>query len=343
MMPTSLTDLVTAVPPTWIIELNTLETAAPSDRVQRYMLEYLIRWAAVEEIEDYDEASAAMRQVTLNAAISRVVETSGLEPAPDLDPTEQLIDLELRLYVQLAVQAGLYPSSDARVVEQERGEIAAAVQVLLGGRLHGHFWQWMDRFCHEAYLPWRTKHLDSIVQLEQTAIDGLGGREGTGPPDLGWLPRENILVAIPAVGEASEAGELEVVFWAEPFGLSSSITLAPGTLMTSFSPLGIEKDYSTSIRNDLTSRLKALSDPTRMSILRMIRLFDADNTQIAGYLDVSRPAVSAHARILADNGFISTTHDGRHARHAFHPDAVRQLCDDLLRYLDVRVEDDPGE
>jgi DNA-binding transcriptional ArsR family regulator len=339
MIPVGLTDLVTAIPPTWITELDTLETVTPSHRVQRYMLEYLVRWAAAEEIEDYDEASAAMRQVTLDAAINQVIETSGLEPAVDLDPTEQLIDLELRLHDQLAVQSGLYPPSDARVLKQERSEITAAVQVLLGGRLHGRFWQWMDRIYHQAYLPWRTKHLDSMIQLEQTAIDGLGGREGTGPPELGWLPRDNILIAIPAVSKASEAEELEIVFWAEPFGLSSAIWLAPGTFTTSFSALGIDHDYSTTIRDDLTSKLKALSDPTRMSILRMIRMFDADNTQIGGYLEVSRPAVSAHAKILADNGFINTTHDGRHARHAFHPNAVRQLCDELLHYLDVRAED----
>ena len=85
-----------------------------------------------------------------------------------------------------------------------------------------------------------------------------------------------------------------------------------------------------------------MADPTRMSVLRMIRFMDADNTQIAGWLDVSRPSVSMHAKILADAGLISTTRQGRQARHVFHPDEVRQLCDELLRYLDVSG-DTPGE
>ena len=65
-----------------------------------------------------------------------------------------------------------------------------------------------------------------------------------------------------------------------------------------------------------TVKLKALADPTRISILRMIRYFDADNTQIAGWLDVSRPTVSVHAKTLAEAGFISTERDGRQARTA---------------------------
>ena len=84
--------------------------------------------------------------------------------------------------------------------------------------------------------------------------------------------------------------------------------------------------------------IESLSDPTRMGILRMIRPFDADNTQIADFMDVSRPTVSVHAKALADAGFISTERGGRQGRHGFHPDAVRKLCEDLLRYLDVPVE-----
>ena len=70
----------------------------------------------------------------------------------------------------------------------------------------------------------------------------------------------------------------------------------------------------------------------------MARFFDADNTQIAGWVDVSRPTVSVHAKTLAEAGFISTERDGRQARHSFHPEAVRKLCEDLMRYLEVPAE-----
>ena len=200
----------------------------------------------------------------------------------------------------------------------------------------------MDRFYYEAYRPWRATRLDTIARLEQTAINGLGGREGTGPPALDWLPSTHVFLSTPTARAAAEAGEVEIVFWAEPFELESSIAGAPGICMTSFAERGIDYEYSMSVRDDLTARLKALADPTRISILRDIRYFDADNTQIAGWLDVSRPTVSVHAKTLAAAGFISSERQGRQARHSFHPDAVRKLCEDLMRYLNVPAED-PGE
>jgi DNA-binding transcriptional ArsR family regulator len=337
MLPPDLIDLVTAIPPMWVDEFNQFGMTTPASASEGpYTFEYLARWADVAEVEDYDTASAAMRHVALDDAIRRVMETSGLAPNVDLDPTEQLIDLELQLFVQLVPQMGLYAPSDKAVIEQQRVDILAAINVLRGAAHHGRFWQWIDRFYHEAYQPWRLTRLDFIASLEQVAIEGLGSSEGTGLPNLDWLPPDNILIAIPEVGHAAMAGTFEVVFWAEPFGLGSALVLAPGTLITSFAEHGIDHDYSTAIRDDLTSKLKALSDPTRMSILRMIRMIDADNTQIAGYLNVSRPAVSMHAKTLASAGLISTTRAGRQARHAFHPDALRQLCAELLNYLDVQ-------
>lgn len=337
-LPSRLVELVMAVPPSWVEELDALGTAMSPKGEPRYTFEYLARWAQAAEIDDYDAASTAMREVTVDNAIRQVVEASGLEPTRDLDPTEQLIDLELRLYAALVLQTGLYPASDTEVLERERGEILSAVNVLRGEPLHGRFWRWMDRFYDEAYRPWRTARLDFVAELEQTAVDGLGAREGVGPPNLDWLPPDNILTSVPTVGGAVAAGEFEVVFWTEPFGLSSAIVQAPGALAVSFAEHGIDVDYSLALRDELVSQLKALSDPTRLSIVRMIRNLDADNTQIAGYLGVSRPAVSVHAKILADAGFISTSREGRQARHAFHPDKVRHLCTELLRYLEVPAE-----
>ena len=306
--------------------------------INRFTLEYLARWAEALEVEDYDTASRAMKELTVDDAISHTVRASGLDPAVDLQPVERLIDLELRLYADLASQIGFYPPSDAAVLGRERDAALGAVQVLRGGPLHGRFWHWMDRFYYEAYRPWRMTRLDAIAALEDTAIAGLGGREGISPPELGWLPPDNTLIAIPAIGAAALAGEFEVCFWAEPFGLSSGLMGAPGMLMTSFAENGIDCGYSITVRDELTSKLKALADPTRLNILRMIRMFDFDTTQIAGYLEVSRPTVSVHAKTLADAGLISTTRDGRKARHAFHPDAIRQLSDELLHYLDLPAE-----
>ena len=338
MLPKSLIDLTMKIPPSHVEEFKALDPAKSPDAEQRPIFEYLARWAHVETVEDYDAATGAMREVTIADAIAQVAEATGLKPADDLEPTEQLIALELRVLTQLAHQFGLYPPSDPAMLEKERKHVLFAIQILRGGPLHGRFWHWIDRFHYEVYRPWRVAHLDTIATLERTAIDGLGGREGTGPPALEWLPPDHMLVSIPTARAAAEAGEIEIVFWAEPFGLESGAVGAPGMLMTSFAEHGIDREYSIAMRDDLTAKLKALADPTRLDILRMVRFLDADNTQIAGFIGVSRPTVSVHARTLADAGFISTEREGRQAQHSFHPEAVRKLCEELLRYLDVPSE-----
>ena len=332
LLPPSLFELALAVPDAWVQGYRAFGHSSES------ATEYLGRWAGVLEVDDYDTASAAMREITIDDAIDQSAAATGLQPRLDLDPAERLLDLQVRVYVEFVQQLGLLPASDPAVLEREREQIVATIDVLRGGPQHGRFWHWMDRFYYEAYRPWRAERLDAIAALERTAIDGLGGREGTGPPELGWLPPINILRSYPGVAAAARAGEFDVVFWAEPFGIESAVAFAPGSLMTSFAEDGVDYEYTTTVRDELATKLKALADPTRIGVLRMIRYFDDDNTQIARYLEVSRPTVSVHAKMLADAGFITTTREGRQARHAFHPDAVRQLVEQLLRYLDVSAE-----
>jgi DNA-binding transcriptional ArsR family regulator len=335
VLPRDLADLAVAVPSAWLDEFDTLSPSAAADPGIQSIVELMARWAEVLEVEDYDEASAAMREVGAEDAIAQVVSASGLEPASGLEDTERLIDLERRLAVELPERVGLYPTSDAAVAERRDQVFRVAAGALRGGPLHGRFWHWMDRFYYEAYRGWRATRRDAMASLERTAVDGLGGRAGDGVPELAWLPDANPIDAMPTLRTAVEAGEFQVVFWVEPFGLSHTWTLAPGLLLLSFAETGPLHDRFITIRDELATRLKALADPTRLSILKMIRSIDFDNTQLAGYLGVSRPTVSVHTKLLAEAGFISTARAGRQARHTFHPDSIRSLLDDLLRYLDV--------
>lgn len=335
-VPKCLVDLAKLVPRVWIEELKQFD--AFPEQGDQLTFEYLGRWAGILEIEDYEEAATAMRALTVDDAVYRMAKDSGLDLPAGLTPVERLIEVELRMYDDLASKFGFYPSADASFLERERGYIRAAASVLRSEPLHGPFWYWMNRFYYEAYRPWRQTRLGAIAALEQEAVAGLGGKEGSGPPELSWLPPDNSLVSIPSVRAAAEAGAFDVVFWAEPFGLSSAINGTWGRLMTSFAANGIDLEYSSAVSEGLAARLKAIGDPTRLSILRMIRLWDADNTQIAGFLGVSRPTVSVHAKVLSDAGLVTTTRLGRQARHTFHLDAVRELCDELLRYLDVPAD-----
>lgn len=89
----------------------------------------------------------------------------------------------------------------------------------------------------------------------------------------------------------------------------------------------------------MANRAKAIADPTRLSILRIIRHFSMDNTQIADYLGIARPTVSVHAKLLREAGLIDTIQEGRQARHTVKAAEVRRLFEDLIRFLDLPDEE----
>ena len=63
--------------------------------------------------------------------------------------------------------------------------------------------------------------------------------------------------------------------------------------------------------------------------------------ELAEQLVVSPLTVKKAYDELEREGLITTEREGRQARHSFHPDAVRQLSAELLRYLDVAENPDP--
>ena len=65
------------------------------------------------------------------------------------------------------------------------------------------------------------------------------------------------------------------------------------------------KEFEQQVR-EIALRTAALGDPTRLTILRLIRHFGLVDTEIAAYLNMARPTVSIHARILRDAGLITS-------------------------------------
>lgn len=341
-LPADLADLAEAIPTAWFEEFDSFVPADPADRKLQSVVELIARWAGVLDSGDYDIASAAMRELTPQDAISQVTTASELRPKEGLDGVDSLIELERNLAINLPKRYGVFGPADLEMAELEGHALLVAAGALRGQPLHGRFWHWMDRFYYEAYGPWRATRLDAMEKTRQRAIEALGGSEGTGPPDLGWLPTSSPINKIPSLAEAISAGEVEVIFWSEPFELSDTFALLPDAILTSFAEGGPLYQHYKDVRNDLVARLKALANPTRVSILRMIRMHDLDNTQLASHLGISRPTASVHAKVLAESGFITTSRDGRQAEHSFEPDSIMQLTDDLIRFLDVsgRASDD---
>jgi DNA-binding transcriptional ArsR family regulator len=75
----------------------------------------------------------------------------------------------------------------------------------------------------------------------------------------------------------------------------------------------------------------ALSDATRRSVIQLLSGGDANATEIAGQLPVSRQAVTKHLVALSEAGLVSSEREGRENRYHLTPaplqDAVSWMAE----------------
>jgi DNA-binding transcriptional ArsR family regulator len=78
--------------------------------------------------------------------------------------------------------------------------------------------------------------------------------------------------------------------------------------------------------------LKALADPHRRQILRLVRGGELAAGEIASHFDATQQAVSHHLQVLAKAGLLSERRDGVRRLYALDPQAlypVREVLSDL--------------
>ena len=95
--------------------------------------------------------------------------------------------------------------------------------------------------------------------------------------------------------------------------------------------------------------LRALADPTRIAILRLVGSKELRASAIAEHFETTRPAISQHLRVLTDAGLIVVRRDGTRRLYRLRPDGfrgVRQFLDafwdEKLDRLNAAVERDVG-
>ena len=73
--------------------------------------------------------------------------------------------------------------------------------------------------------------------------------------------------------------------------------------------------------------LKAVADPTRRAILRLVRDGELAAGEIAGHFpSMSRPAVSQHLRVLADSGLVDARPDGNRRLYRLRREGLRDAA-----------------
>ena len=74
--------------------------------------------------------------------------------------------------------------------------------------------------------------------------------------------------------------------------------------------------------------LRAVADPTRRAIVRLVRDGELPAGEIAAHFPtMSRPAVSQHLRVLVDAGLVSVRPDGNRRLYRWRRDGLRDAAE----------------
>lgn len=90
------------------------------------------------------------------------------------------------------------------------------------------------------------------------------------------------------------------------------------------------------IMNDV---MQAMAEPTRLSILQMVRRGEMQAGEIALHFPgITRPAVSQHLRVLKDTGLVSERREGTRRLYRLRPEGFAPLKALLEDFWDARLD-----
>jgi DNA-binding transcriptional ArsR family regulator len=79
---------------------------------------------------------------------------------------------------------------------------------------------------------------------------------------------------------------------------------------------------------------RALADPTRREILRMLRKAPRTSGEIATRFDSSWPTVSRHLGVLKDSGLVSAHRNGQEIHYELNTSVFEDLVEHLMEWVE---------
>jgi DNA-binding transcriptional ArsR family regulator len=83
--------------------------------------------------------------------------------------------------------------------------------------------------------------------------------------------------------------------------------------------------------------LRAIVEPHRRAILRLVRDVELPAGEIASHFDVTRPAVSQHLRVLREAGLVTERKDGTRRLYRARPEGLEDLREYLEQFWDEQL------
>lgn len=78
--------------------------------------------------------------------------------------------------------------------------------------------------------------------------------------------------------------------------------------------------------------LQALADPSRRTVLEILRHHPATAGELADALPIARPGVSRHLRVLRESGLVDVEQDAQRRIYRLRPEALVEVDDWLGEY-----------
>ena len=88
--------------------------------------------------------------------------------------------------------------------------------------------------------------------------------------------------------------------------------------------------------NATNSAFKAIADPARREILRLLRAGEMTAGDLAGHFDMSKPTMSHHFAVLAEADLITRRRDGQTIWYGLNPTVLQDV---LAWMLDLTNHD----
>lgn len=89
----------------------------------------------------------------------------------------------------------------------------------------------------------------------------------------------------------------------------------------------------------MNNTFKALADPTRREILRMLSEKSLTAGDIADAFNISKPSISHHLNILKNAELISGERDGQNIIYSLNSSVMQEVVNELLTLFRVGEED----
>jgi DNA-binding transcriptional ArsR family regulator len=83
----------------------------------------------------------------------------------------------------------------------------------------------------------------------------------------------------------------------------------------------------------MDATIRALADPTRREILRMLRKRDLAAGEIAARFDMTAPTVSHHLSVLKEAGLVQAVRNGRSVVYSIDTTVVQEFLGEIVRFF----------